>query len=183
MRSLIMALVLLSFLAHPVSAAWEQAAREVKIEKMGFSLTLPESWSVTPDEGAFEGFSKVDTKILCTPVLVEDDAESLSIFVYATARGNFERTVMDMARDKSVPESGVFEIGRDGESKVIDADGNEYPAVRNLNLVNKKDLAYGVIFIREGVRYEIYYTPWDPLEFGEHFGAFEEVLGSIRFTN
>jgi len=180
-----LAVVIFSLLVFtlPASAKWEEAVKEVKIEEMRLSLTLPESWSVTPDDEAFTGFSKVDAEILCRPVLIEDDAQALSIFIYATKRENFVSTVMDMGRARAEVESDVLEIGKDVSSKIVDADGKEYPAARNLNLVNKKDLAYGVIFHKDKVRYEIYYTPWDPLEFGEHFGVFEEVLGSIKFSD
>jgi hypothetical protein len=176
-------LICIIALSLPAYAKWEEAGKEVEIEKMGFTLTLPESWSVTPDEEGFKGFSKVDAKILCTPVLIEDDAQAMSIFIYATKRDDFASTVMDMGRARAEVESDVLEIGRDVASKVVDADGGEYPAMRNLNLINKKDLAYGVIFHRDEVRFEIYYTPWDPLEYGEHFAEFEEVLGSIKFTD
>ena len=181
MRAALM-IILLSILILPVNAQWQESLKEVTIGEMGFSLMLPESWSVVPDEEGFKGFSGVDDKILCCPVLIEDDAVTLSIFVYATIRDDFQKTIMDMGRASADVESDVLELGKDIDRPIFDTDGNEYPALRNLHLINKLDLAYGVIFHKDGVRYEIYYSPFKSVEFGNHFARFEEVLGTIRFV-
>ena len=180
MRRLLL-IVLLLTLSVPAIAGWEEHKKEVTIGEMGFSLTLPESWSVVPDEDAFNGFSNVDTKILCCPVLIEDPSLSVSIFIYATSRDDFQNTVMDMGRDKAELESDVLELGQEVSKPIYDADGNEYGTLRTLNLVNKKDLAYGIIFHRDGIRYEMYYSPWPALDFGEYFDEFMEVVGTIKF--
>jgi hypothetical protein len=180
MRTAAIFLFILTIALHAYGG-WEEHKKDVTIEEMGFSLTMPESWVVTPDEEGFRGFSTMDTDILCCPVFIEDEASGISIFIYATKRDDFRKTVMDMGRERAEIESDVLEIGEDIAEPFIDGDGNEYQTLRNLHLVNKKDLAYGVIFHRNGVRYEIYYLPWTSLEFGVCFAMFEEVLGTLRF--
>lgn len=183
MRVGIVFLLLVFVLAvSPVYGQWEENKKEVTVGEMGFSLTLPESWSVVPDEDGFKGFSILDKEILCCPVLIEDDTGTISIFVYATKHDDFNRTVMDMGRNMAEVESDVLEIGLDAGGSIYDVDENEYNALRNLTLVNKSELAYGVLFHRDGIRYEFYYSPWAAVEFGEHFGRFVDVLGTLRFT-
>ena len=145
--------ILIIFLAVPAYSAWETPVKDVAIGEMGFSLSIPQGWSVTPDDDGFKEYSKIDADILCRPVLVEDDGGNLSIFIYATKRDDFQGTVMDKARERSKLESDVLKLGETTEAKLVDAEGNEYTALRNLHLVAKKDLVYGVIFHKDDIRY------------------------------
>jgi hypothetical protein len=178
MKSIKLVLIIL-LLSIPASAGWDAGLKEVAIEGMGMSLMLPEDWSVTPDVD--EEFSKLDKKMLCTPVIIEDDIAAFTIYIYASERDDFTYTVFDMFRMGVTDEGAIIEIANDIDTPVYDADGAEYAALRTMNVVGDGSLAYGVMFHRGGTRYEFYYTPNMTIEYGEHYARFAEVLETIRF--
>ncbi len=178
-RPVLLLILLITLLAIPANAAWDAGLKEVAIEGMAMSLMLPESWSVTPDTD--EEFSKLDAKMLCTPVLIEDDSAAFTIYIYASERDDFTYTVFDMFRMGVTDEGAITEIASDIDTPVLDADGVEYAALRTMNVVGDGMLAYGVMFHRGGIRYEIYYTPNITIQYGEHYARFAKVLETIKF--
>ncbi len=181
MRYFLTLLIMLSLLI-PANAGWEPTVKEVTIEEMGLSLEIPGHWTCTPYEELKSDFQLMDQMMLCTPVIIEEDIWGLSIFIYATEREDFKRNVFDMLRERAEDESDVLTIGEELYKILYDADGNEYDSLRTMNIIDETTLVYGVLFHRDGVRYEIYYAPVLPVDFGEYYEKFSDVLDTLRFV-
>lgn len=181
MRYVIVTLMLF-IISIPVQAGWEPVLKEVTIEEMSMSLMIPEHWIFRPYEELAYDFRLLDDKMLCTPVIIEEDIWGVTIFIYATEREDFERTVFEMMREQVEDESDVLRVGIDLYKVLVDVDGNEYSSLRVLFVIEGEVIAYGVVFHRDGVRYEIYYSPAVAADFGENYEKFIEVLDTLKFN-